>query len=73
VQVIPHVTNEIKAAAKKVAQDVDVAIVEIGGTVATSNRCRLSKRSGRCGRNWAAITLCLCMSRWCRLLQPRRS
>jgi len=33
VQVIPHVTNEIKSAMKKVAQDVDVAIVEIGGTV----------------------------------------
>jgi CTP synthase len=33
VQVIPHVTNEIKAAMKKVAQDVDVALVEIGGTV----------------------------------------
>ena len=33
VQVIPHVTNEIKAAMKKVAQDVDVCIVEIGGTV----------------------------------------
>jgi len=33
VQVIPHVTNEIKAAMKKVAQDVDIAIVEIGGTV----------------------------------------
>ena len=33
VQVIPHVTNEIKAAAKKVATDVDVVIVEIGGTV----------------------------------------
>ncbi|HWR37227.1 MAG TPA: CTP synthase [Clostridia bacterium] len=33
VQVIPHVTNEIKAAMKKVAQDVDVTIVEIGGTV----------------------------------------
>jgi CTP synthase len=31
--VIPHVTNEIKAAMKKVAQDVDVAIVEVGGTV----------------------------------------
>jgi CTP synthase len=31
--VIPHVTNEIKAAMKKVAQDVDIAIVEIGGTV----------------------------------------
>src|ERR1700756_5497282 len=33
VQVIPHVTNEIKAAAKKCAQDVDVLLVEIGGTV----------------------------------------
>jgi CTP synthase len=33
VQVIPHVTNEIKAAMKRVAQDVDVVIVEIGGTV----------------------------------------
>jgi len=33
VQVIPHVTNEIKNAMRKVAQDVDVIIVEIGGTV----------------------------------------
>ena len=38
VQVIPHVTNEIKAAARKVAAiesngPVDVVIVEIGGTV----------------------------------------
>ncbi|HVH89521.1 MAG TPA: CTP synthase [Terriglobales bacterium] len=33
VQVIPHVTNEIKAAMKKVSQEVDVSLVEIGGTV----------------------------------------
>jgi CTP synthase len=33
VQVIPHVTDEIKAAFRKVAGDVDVVIVEIGGTV----------------------------------------
>jgi CTP synthase len=35
VQVIPHVTNEIKNAARKVAStgDVDVVLVEIGGTV----------------------------------------
>jgi len=33
VQVIPHVTDEIKAAFRKVAGDVDVTIVEIGGTV----------------------------------------
>jgi CTP synthase len=31
--VIPHVTNEIKAAVKKVSADVDVVICEIGGTV----------------------------------------
>ena len=33
VQVIPHVTDEIKAAIRKVGSEVDVAIVEIGGTV----------------------------------------
>jgi CTP synthase len=33
VQVIPHVTNEIKNAMRKVAADSDVVIVEIGGTV----------------------------------------
>jgi CTP synthase len=33
VQVIPHVTNEIKAAIRKVSKDVDVVIAEIGGTV----------------------------------------
>ncbi len=33
VQVIPHVTDEIKAAFRKIANDVDVVIVEIGGTV----------------------------------------
>src|SRR5690606_32683065 len=35
VQVIPHITNEIKASIRRVAEDneADVAIVEIGGTV----------------------------------------
>ena len=34
VQVIPHITNEIKAAVRKLAtDDVDVVITEIGGTV----------------------------------------
>jgi CTP synthase len=33
VQVIPHVTNEIKAAVKRVSSDVVVVLVEIGGTV----------------------------------------
>jgi CTP synthase len=33
VQVIPHITDEIKQAILKVAPTVDVAIIEIGGTV----------------------------------------
>jgi CTP synthase len=33
VQVIPHVTNEIKAAIRKLAAESDVVICEIGGTV----------------------------------------
>jgi CTP synthase len=33
VQVIPHITNEIKDAIRSVAKDVDIVLVEIGGTV----------------------------------------
>jgi CTP synthase len=33
VQVIPHITDEIKASIRAAAKDVDVLIVEIGGTV----------------------------------------
>jgi CTP synthase len=33
VQVIPHVTDEIKRCIKRVAEGVDIVIVEIGGTV----------------------------------------
>jgi CTP synthase len=33
VQVIPHITDEIKAAMKRITPDNDVVIVEIGGTV----------------------------------------
>jgi CTP synthase len=33
VQVVPHITDEIKAAIRSVQEDYDVVIVEIGGTV----------------------------------------
>ena len=33
VQVIPHITNEIKDAIRAVSKNVDVVLVEIGGTV----------------------------------------
>jgi CTP synthase len=33
VQVIPHITDEIKASIRKTSDDVDVVIIEIGGTI----------------------------------------
>ncbi len=33
VQVIPHITNEIKAAISRVSENTDITIVEVGGTV----------------------------------------
>ena len=33
VQIIPHITNEIKSGIRSVARDVDIVLVEIGGTV----------------------------------------
>src|SRR5690349_12322147 len=33
VQAIPHLTNEIKGGGRKASEDVDVVIVEVGGTV----------------------------------------
>lgn len=33
VQVIPHITDEIKTRIKEAAKDVDLAIIEVGGTV----------------------------------------
>jgi len=33
VQVIPHITNEIKDSIRGIAKDVDIVLVEIGGTV----------------------------------------
>src|SRR5271157_1848830 len=60
VQVIPHVTNEIKAAALKISKDVDVAIVEIGGTVGDIESLPFSRpiswRICRMARKWAART-----------------
>src|ERR1700693_2105550 len=38
VQVIPHITNEIKDAIRGAATDVDVVLVEIGGTVGAIER-----------------------------------
>jgi len=64
VQVIPHVTDEIKAAVRKVWKDVDVAIVEIGGTVGDIESLpfieairQLRKELGRSNAMFVHVTL----------------
>jgi hypothetical protein len=56
VQVIPHITNEIKD-----------RMLEIGGPdvdVATSSRCRSSRRRDRSGTRSAETAVSSCTSRW---------
>jgi CTP synthase len=64
VQVIPHVTDEIKAAVRKVWKGVDVAIIEIGGTVGDIESLpfieairQLRKELGRANAMFVHVTL----------------
>jgi CTP synthase len=58
VQVVPHITNEIKASIRKLASpDVDVVITE---RWETSRGCRSSRRSGRFPWKWDGTTACSC-------------
>ena len=67
VQVIPHITNEIKATIKRLAEDdIDVVIVEIGGTVGDIESLpfleAISSASQRC---LVVSTPCSYTSPWC--------
>jgi CTP synthase len=59
VQVIPHVTNEIKNAARKVAAsgEVDVVLVEIGGTVGDIESLPFLEELGRENTVFVHMTL----------------
>ena len=56
VQVIPHITDEIKAKILAAAEGVDIAIIEVAARWATSSRCRSLKRFARCGSTSAGAT-----------------
>src|SRR5476651_755577 len=43
VQVIPHITDEIKARIYEATSDADIAIIEVGGTVGRSEERRVGK------------------------------
>ena len=71
VQVIPHITNEIKSRMRaQASDDVDVIITEIGGTANPSRSWRPRVRSAAI---WAPRTACSCTSPWYRTLPPPMS
>ena len=60
VQVIPHVTNEIKAACARCPRMWMWSLSKSAARWATSSRCRFWKPSARCATSRAATTRCSC-------------
>jgi len=65
VQVIPHITNEIKDAIRAASHGVDIVLVEIGGRSATSRASRFSKPIRQFRQDVAATTRSTFISRSC--------
>jgi CTP synthase len=66
VQVIPHVTNEIKASILAAAEGVDLVIVEIGGTVGDIESLPFLEAIRQLNLELGAQTRCSSTSRSCR-------
>ncbi len=74
VQVIPHITNEIKSRMRaQASDDVDVIITEIGGTVGDIESQPFLEAAREVRRDLAPKTACSCTSPWCRTSPPRMS
>jgi len=69
VQVIPHITDEIKSRMQKIAQnsDIDLVITEIGAPSVILKAFPFSKPSASCVTIWAGKTSSLSMSPWYRI------
>jgi CTP synthase len=66
VQVIPHITNEIKDAIRAAGRTSTSCSSRSAARSATSRACRFSRRSGSSARTSAARTPSTSTSRWCR-------
>ena len=61
VQVIPHITNEIKSRIRRMAtEDVDVVITEVGGTVGDIESLPFLEAIRQMGSSSATTTCCTC-------------
>jgi len=62
VQIIPHITDEIKRRIVECAEGSDVAMIEIGGTVGDIESLPFLEAIRQMGRwNWVIIAPCLCI------------
>jgi CTP synthase len=74
VQVIPHITNEIKNRLFRVAKGRDIVIVEVGGTVGDIESLPFSwKPSVRCGSTRGATMCCTSILPWSLTSKPRKN
>ena len=73
VQVIPHITDEIKAAIRRLAPENDAVIVEIGGTVGDIESLAFLEAIRQFRRKVGRKTSCTCTSFTCRSWKPARS
>ena len=64
-QVIPHITNEIKARVRKVAEDssADIVIAEVGGTVGDIEGLPFLEAIRQFKKDAGAETCCMSTSR----------
>jgi CTP synthase len=72
VQVIPHITNEIKAHIKRVAEAsrADVCIVEVGGTVGDIESLPFLEAIRQMRYDVGDENVMYVISRWCRISAP---
>jgi len=65
VQVIPHITDEIKQSVRRGAGDADICLISAWSRSvarsATSSRCHFLRRSGRWAWKWAASGSFMCI------------
>ena len=75
VQVIPHITNEIKARIRKLGEndDIDVVITEVGGTVGDIESLPFLEAIRQMRKDVGRRTSATSTSRWCRTWRRARS
>ena len=61
VQVIPHITDEIKQNVRRGAGDADICLIEIGGTVGDIESLPFLEAIARWVWKWAAIASFMCI------------